>query len=159
MDTEDVAKAVEERRVWLLSQIEAAAPRFGVELVGEVMNTFDMRSAGALARRGDRDVWLRVVVEDRDYEPACRWNGNVEANAIRGVPKPRVLRWSDWTNTDGYLHGRRLRGEVMTLAPGSTVRASQRTGLEPEGGMTTVATMPLWSRSGVPPGREPYIVT
>lgn len=121
MDTEDVEKAVEERRVWLQGQLEAAAPRFGLELVGEVVNTYDMRSAGATAREGDHDVWLRVVVEDRDYEPACRWNGNVEANAIHGVPKPEVLRWSDWTNTDSYLNGRRLRGEVMTLAPGSTI--------------------------------------
>jgi hypothetical protein len=121
MDTEDVEQAVEERRVWLLGQLEAAAPRFGLELVGEVVNTYDMRSAGATARNGDREVWLRVVVEDPDYQPACRWNGNVEANAIRGVPKPEVLRWSDWTNTDSYLHGRRLRGEVMTLAPGSTI--------------------------------------
>ena len=34
--------------------------------------TFDMRSAGAPARGGDRAVWLRVVVEDPDYQPACR---------------------------------------------------------------------------------------
>lgn len=120
-DTEDVEQAVEERRIWLLSQLEAAAPRFGVDLVGEVVNTYDMRSAGAAARDGDRDVWLRVVVEDADYQPACRWTGNAEANAIHGVPKPEVLRWYDWTNTDRYLHGRRLRGEVMTLAPGSTI--------------------------------------
>ncbi|HEV7651975.1 MAG TPA: phosphotransferase [Actinophytocola sp.] len=118
-------QAVEERRVWLLGQLEAAAPRFGIELVGEVVNTYDMRSVGSTARDIDRDgghdVWLRVVVEDADYQPACRWTGNVEANAIHGVPKPKVLRWYDWTNTDRYLHGRRLRGEVMTLAPGSTI--------------------------------------
>lgn len=121
MDATDVEKAVEERRIWLWGQLDAAATRFGVELAGDVVNTYDMRSAGAVARDGDRDVWLRVVVEDPDYQPACRWNGNVEANAIRGVPKPTVLRWSDRTNTDRYLNGRRLRGEVMTLAPGSTI--------------------------------------
>lgn len=120
-DTEDAEKAVEQRRVWLLGQLEAAARRFGLELVGEVISTYDMRSAGAAAREGDRNVWLRVVVEDRDYEPACRWDGNIEANAIHGVPKPEVLRWSDWTSTGDYLNGRRLRGEVMTLAPGSTI--------------------------------------
>jgi hypothetical protein len=121
MDDEDIEKAVEERRVWLQSQLEAAAPRFGVELVGEVVNTYDMRSAGATAREGDHDVWLRVVVEVPSYQPACRWDGNVEANSIRSVPKPQVLRWSDWTNTGSYLEGRLLRGEVMTLAPGSTI--------------------------------------
>lgn len=121
MDTEDIEKAVEQRRVWLQRQLEAAAPRFGVELVGEAVNTYDMRSAGARAREADHDVWLRVVVEDRDYQPACRWDGNVEANSILGVPKPHVLRWADWTNTDSYLEGRQLRGEVMTLAAGSTI--------------------------------------
>lgn len=121
MDTEDTEKAVEERRIWLQGQLEAAAPRFGVELVGDIVNTYDMRSAGAMARDGANDVWMRVVVEDRDYQPACRWDGNVAANSIRDAPKPRVLRWSDWTNTDSYLAGRRLRGEVMTFAPGSTI--------------------------------------
>lgn len=38
-----------------------------------------------------------------------------------GVAKPEVLRWADWHHTDSYLAGRRLRGEVMTLAPGSTI--------------------------------------
>ena len=121
MDADEIEKAVEERRGWLQAQLEAAAPRFGVELTGEIVNTFDMRSAGAQARANDRDVWMRVVVESPSYLPACRWDGNVEANSIVGVPKPEVLRHEDWTNTDSYLNGRRLRGEVMTLAPGSTI--------------------------------------
>jgi hypothetical protein len=121
-DTDEVEKAVEQRRLWLLDQLDAAATRFGLELAGgEVVNTYDMRSAGTVARDGARDVWLRVVVEDPDYQPACRWDGNRTANAIRGVPKPEVLRWADWHHTDGYLAGRRLRGELMTLAPGHTL--------------------------------------
>ncbi|MGH3697482.1 MAG: hypothetical protein ACRDRX_26455 [Pseudonocardiaceae bacterium] len=121
MDADEIEQAVEQRRVWLQGQLDAAAARFGVELVGEVVNTFDMRSAGAPAREGERVVWLRVVVEDPDYQPACRWDGNVDANSIRGVPKPEVLRWADWHHCGSYLAGRRLRGEVMTLAPGSTI--------------------------------------
>lgn len=121
MDTDEIEQAVEQRRVWLQGQLDTAATRFGIELAGEAVNTFDMRSAGAPAREGGRAVWLRVVVEDPDYQPACRWDGNVEANSIRGVPKPEVLRWADWHHTDSYLAGRRLRGEVMTLAPGSTI--------------------------------------
>lgn len=124
MDIDEIEKAVEQRRVWLQGQLDAAAVRFGVELTGEAVNTFDMRSAGATARDGDQDVWLRVVVEDPDYQPACRWDGNVAASSIRDVPKPEVLRWADWHHADSYLAGRRLRGELMTLAPGSTIAPS-----------------------------------
>ncbi|MEV6242661.1 hypothetical protein [Lentzea sp. NPDC051838] len=121
MDAQEIEKAVEQRRVWLDKQLAAAAAALDVSVVGEPVNTFDMRSAGAVARSEGEDVWLRVVVEDADYEPVCRWDGNVTANSILGVAKPTVLRWHDWQNNNEYLSGRRLRGEAMTLAPGTTV--------------------------------------
>ncbi|GAA3561751.1 hypothetical protein GCM10022222_51920 [Amycolatopsis ultiminotia] len=124
MDAEDVEAAVEKRRIWLAKQLDTAATRLAVSVTGEPVNTYDMRSAGAVARDDGADVWLRVVVEDPDYEPASRWDGNAMANAIIGVAKPFVLRWIDWRHGDGYLRGRRLRGEVMTLAPGETVSTS-----------------------------------
>jgi hypothetical protein len=121
-DAEDIEKAVEERRVWLDKQLDVAATTLDVSVVGESVNTFDMRSAGVVAHdEDDGDVWLRVMVEDTDYEPVCRWDGNVAANSILGVAKPKVLRWHDWRHGDEYPRGGRLRGEVMTLAPGSTV--------------------------------------
>jgi len=81
-----------------------------------VINTYDMRSAGSKAWDDEKAVWLRVVLDDPLYQPACRWNGNVEANAIIGVPKPQVLRWADWQDDGPYRGGGcRLRGEVMTL--------------------------------------------
>lgn len=122
MDTEDIEKAVEERRVWLQGHLEIAADKFGVEPVGDVINTYDMRSAGARALDHDSEVWLRVVLDDPEYQPACRWEGNVEANVIRGVPKPQVLRWADWHDVSLYRGGGcRLRGEVMTLARGEVI--------------------------------------
>jgi len=121
MDALEIERAVERRRVWLHKQLGVAATALDVSVAGEPVNTFDMRSAGAVARDEGGDVWLRVVVEDADYEPVCRWDGNVAANSIRGVAKPTVLRWHDWQHNDEYLQGRRLRGEVMTLAPGTTV--------------------------------------
>lgn len=30
------------------------------------------------------------LFEDPDYQPACRWDGNVQANSIQGVLKPRA---------------------------------------------------------------------
>lgn len=116
MTDEEIEQAVEERRLWLLDQLAAAAARVDVEVLdGDVVNTYDMRSAGTVARDGDVDVWLRVVMEDPDYQPACRWDGNVASNAIKGVPKPDVLRWADWENRTDYRTGCRLRAEVMTL--------------------------------------------
>lgn len=116
MTDEEIEQAVEERRLWLLDQLTAAAERVDVVLLGgDVVNTYDMRSAGTVARDGDLEVWLRVVMEDPDYQPACRWDGNAAANAISGVPKPDVLRWVDWENRTPYRTGCRLRAEVMTL--------------------------------------------
>lgn len=103
--------------------METAAGKLVVSPVGRVVNTYDMRSAGTKARDDRTDVWLRVVFEDPDYQPACRWDGNVEANSIQGVPKPRVLWWTDWENDGDYKRGCRLRGEVMTLVPGTTIAA------------------------------------
>lgn len=116
-------QAVERRRLWLLDRLRTAATLLRVDLAEDVaaVNTYDMRSAGAVAEQQGQAVWLRVVVEDLDYQPACRWNGNLEANAIAGVPKPRVLNHTDWTAPGPYLTGRRLRGEVMTLSPGTTL--------------------------------------
>lgn len=122
LDAVEIEKAVEQRRVWLDSHLTKAAAHLRVIPRGPVVNTYDMRSAGTRALDDDfGEVWLRVVFEDPDYQPACRWEGNVEANAIHGVPKPRVLRWADWHNEDDYQLGCRLRGEVMTLATGTTI--------------------------------------
>lgn len=124
MDDEDVAKAVEERRAWLEGHLHHAAEHLGADLAGDkVVNTYDMRSAGSRATEQDgTEVWLRVVLSVPDYQPACRWDGNIDANAITGVPKPRVLRWADWHDTTNYRGGSMLlRGEVMTLAPGTVI--------------------------------------
>jgi hypothetical protein len=118
---DEIEKAIEEQRSWLAQQLAVAATKLDVEIQGDIINTYDVRSAGSRARDGDSDVWLRVVFENPVYQPACRWEGNVEANAIHGVPKPTVLRWQDWVNTESLRKGCRMRGEVMTLAPGTTI--------------------------------------
>jgi hypothetical protein len=118
---DEIEKAIEEQRSWLRQQLAVAATKLDVEVQGDIVHTYDVRSAGSRARDGDTDVWLRVVFENPVYQPACRWEGNVEANAISGVPKPTVVRWQDWTNTEPLRRGCRMRGEVMTLAPGATI--------------------------------------
>lgn len=121
MDDEDVEAAVEERRRWLAVELGDAAKCFSLALFGATVSTYDMRSAGRAAHTVDGEpVWLRVVLEDPDYQPHCRWDGNVSANAITGVPKPVVRRWRDW-DAGEYAPGRRVRAEVMDLAPGAAV--------------------------------------
>lgn len=122
IEDEEIEKAVEEQRVWLRRQLDVAAEKLDVKLIGdEIVNTYDVRSAGTRACSGESEVWLRVVFESPSYQPACRWDGNVEANALHGVPKPALLRWEDWENAESLRHGCRMRGEVMTLAPGKTI--------------------------------------
>ncbi|MGH3796678.1 MAG: hypothetical protein ACRDSP_17525 [Pseudonocardiaceae bacterium] len=122
MDAVEIEKAIEQRRIWLGRHLAEAAQQLNVTPRGPVVKTYDLRSAGVRALDDDHgEVWLRVVFEDPDYQPACRWDGNVEANTINGVPKPQVLRCADWHNQDDYRQGCRLRGEVMTLAPGTTI--------------------------------------
>lgn len=117
-----VTAAIEERRLWLHQHLVSAAGRFGVKLSGNVVNTYDMRSAGSRVWDGERTAWLRVVLDDPDYQPACQWDGNIAANAIAGVPKPQVLRWADWQDDSPYRGGGcRLRGEVMTFIDATAV--------------------------------------
>ena len=101
MDAVEVAYAVEERRVWLQHELEVAAERFQVALVGPAVNTYDLRSAGAEVADGGSAAWLRIVLEDVEYQPACRWD--------------------DWHDTGPAGRRWRLRGELMTLAPGRTL--------------------------------------
>ncbi|MGH3938534.1 MAG: hypothetical protein ACRDTG_07835 [Pseudonocardiaceae bacterium] len=72
-------------------------------------------------------------MDDPDYQPACRWDGNVAANALTGVPKPQVLRWADWRDDSPYRGGgSQLRGEVMTLIEEAAVTADGILRADPE---------------------------
>jgi hypothetical protein len=121
-NTDEIEQAVEQRRRWLDTQLAVSAGEFDLTVTGTVTNTYDLRSAGASAvDETGVPVWLRVVVEDPDYQPACRWDGNVEANAIRDVPKPVVLRWADRAVEGDDLPGHRVRTEIMTFIPAAAV--------------------------------------
>jgi hypothetical protein len=124
-DESAVEAAVEERRLWLHGHLVRAAEQFGLELLGDEVSTYDMRSVGSQAHDEHDVVWLRVVLDDPDYQPACRWEGNVEAAAIHGVPKPQILAWADWNDDGPYRGGGvRLRGEVMTFVTATAVAAN-----------------------------------
>jgi hypothetical protein len=119
---DEIERAVEQRRRWLDTQLAISAAEFDLTVTGAVVNTFDLRSAGAAAiDASGTAVWLRVVVEDPSYQPACRWDGNVEANAIHHVPKPAVVRWADRAVEAEHLPGHRLRTEIMDLVPAAAI--------------------------------------
>ncbi len=62
---------------------------------------------------------MRVVAEQREWAEGDFWTGNLDASAITGVTKPRVLRHWEWD-----AGASRLRAELMTLAAGRPCSAT-----------------------------------
>ncbi len=85
-----------ERVDFLTRHLLSAADKLGVTPIGVPTFTGEMRTVGIHAKDKTGDVWLRTIMDDPDAGQLCRWDGNVEANAIQGVPKPEVIRWADW---------------------------------------------------------------
>ena len=100
------------------ANLARATERFGLTVTGDPHWGWCLRSISAPAE-GDRygACWLRVGSEQTRSltDMGEFWNGNTEANAIIGVPKPVVLDQIQWDAPDQL---RRVRAEVMTLLPG-----------------------------------------
>ncbi|MBV9010597.1 MAG: hypothetical protein JO272_00875 [Pseudonocardiales bacterium] len=110
-----------ERAGFLTRHLHIAASRLDVTPIGDLTFTGETRTVGIHAQDKTGDVWLRTIIDDPDARRICRWEGNVESNAIHGVPKPEVIRWADWHDPDWHGAGIRLRGEVMTYVPDKPV--------------------------------------
>ncbi len=96
--------------------LQWAADQFDVRPVGGVVHTSRHHSVGRQVRAGEEDAWLRVVYEDPEWGIGNYLEGTVSANSIQGVPKPCVTHWKEWAD-----NGRRLRGELSTFIPDSTL--------------------------------------
>lgn len=96
-----------------------AVDQFNVRPVGDVVHTNRYHSVGTRVLAGGDDAWLRVVFEDPEWGVGNYLESNVSANEIEGVPKPCISRWKEWDD-----NGRRLRGEVGTFVPDSTLSSS-----------------------------------
>ncbi|MGQ0777209.1 MAG: aminoglycoside phosphotransferase [Pseudonocardiales bacterium] len=107
------------RREWMEGHLRWAAGQFNVSFAGKVVHTSRYHSVGVRVRIGEDDAWLRVVYEDPEWGIGNYLESNVSANDIQGVPKPSVTRWKEWEDT-----GRRLRGELSTFVPDSTLSNS-----------------------------------
>jgi hypothetical protein len=100
-------------RQWMRTNLDRAAVHFGVTVNSEPAFGWVDRSIGAHASKAGESYWLRVVSEDKKWIGGDFWTGNLDANAIAGISKPRVLdmfEWDEW---------RQQRAELMTLVPGT----------------------------------------
>jgi hypothetical protein len=113
-----VADADREWTNWLVGLLKAAAARFDVHLVDQPAPGLRGRTIGAHATDGLGDWWVRVVTELAGWGYGPAWTGNADANQIAGVPHPRVENCAEWDEPEA---GRRVRAELLTLAPGSTI--------------------------------------
>jgi len=96
-----------------------ACEHFDLTVTGSPSFGWRLRSIGAPTTGPDGACWLRVVSEEPQWAQGHGWTGNLDANSITGVSKPRVLDVLDvfeWPEGDW----RNQRAEVMTLVPGST---------------------------------------
>ncbi|MPZ66451.1 MAG: aminoglycoside phosphotransferase [Pseudonocardiaceae bacterium] len=92
-----------------------AADHFGLAVVDEPVFGWRLRSIGANTAGSQGGRWLRVVSEEPRWAMGYAWTGNLDANVVVDVAKPRVLDVFEWPEGDW----RQQRAEVMTLIPGA----------------------------------------
>jgi len=105
---------------WLDELADTAAATLQVELVGRPVPGLQGRTIGAQVRGSETDQWLRVVTEPPGWGFGALWTGNFDANQVTSVPHPKVHEVKEW---DDSPTGRRVRAELMGLAPGSAIAA------------------------------------
>ncbi|SFR29200.1 hypothetical protein SAMN04488564_117124 [Lentzea waywayandensis] len=109
----DLSEADAQFRQWMHENLSHAADYFGLTVAGQVRLGWLDRSISAPVRASGRQLWLRVVSEDKQWIGGDFWTGNLDANVFNTLSKPQVLdvyEWEEW---------RQQRAELMTLAPGS----------------------------------------
>ncbi len=102
-------------RNFMRHNIARAADSLDVAVTGATIFGWRLRSIGAPATGRYGACWLRVVSEEPQWAQGYAWTGNLDANSIADVAKPRVLDVFEWSERDW----RDQRAEVMTLVPGA----------------------------------------
>jgi hypothetical protein len=97
-----------------------AADHFRLTITGMPSFGWRLRSISAPAVGSAGECWLRVVSEEPQWAQGDGWTGNVDANLITGLSKPRVLDVHEWPEGDW----RAQRAEVMTRAVGEPCSAT-----------------------------------
>ncbi|MGW1680569.1 phosphotransferase [Saccharopolyspora sp. NPDC002376] len=110
----EVAEADRQFAEWMRSNLARAADRFGVQVDGEPVFGWRLRSISAPANSPHGRRWLRVVSEQIQWAQGDWWTGNTDANAITGIRKPHVLDSAEWEIPEV----RRQRAELMSYVSG-----------------------------------------
>ena len=103
---------------WLCDLVKPAADALGVGVVGDTVRGLGDRSVGCRVTAADAQFWMRVITEPVQWAGGPAWTGNTDANTITSVAKPVVLDVAEWDES-----GRRVRAELMTLAPATQISA------------------------------------
>lgn len=114
----DTSAADARFRAWMRDNLDHAANHFGLTVAGEPSMGWRDRSISAAVSTGSRDLWLRVVSENKEWIGGDFWTGNTDADVFTTLSKPRVVdvyEWADW---------RQLRAEVLTLVEGEPCSAT-----------------------------------
>ena len=119
MDT-DIDRANVRFREWMRTLLAQAAEHFSLTLLSDPTFGWRDRSIGSRVRGFDGERWLRVVTSHSMWANGEFWTGNLDASAIHGVLKPRVLQVHEWAEEP-----RNIRAELMTLVPGRTCSDTQ----------------------------------
>lgn len=125
----DIEEADRRFRAWMRKNLQQAAHHFGLTIAGEPTFGWLLRSIGAPADGAQGRVWLRVLSERPEWAHGNAWTGNADANALHGLPKPRLLDVHEWAEGDW----RRQHAEILTLLPGTPCAstADAHPGLDP----------------------------
>src|SRR5262245_52843967 len=124
MTVPDVAEADRRFRLWMRQNLDRAAVHFGLTLTAEPVFGWLDRSIGAFADGPFGRCRLRVVSERPQWAYGRAWTGNVDANTLTDLPKPRVLAVHEWAEGDW----RRQRAEVLTHLPGTPLSPTDAAG-------------------------------
>jgi hypothetical protein len=97
---------------WMRENLDLAAAHFDLEIAGQPVFGWRLRSVSARTNGSQGVCWLRVVSQEPQWAQGNHWTGTLDSNAIVDVSKPRVLDIFEWAD------GRQQRAEVMTFMPG-----------------------------------------
>ncbi|SHF02704.1 hypothetical protein SAMN05444392_106132 [Seinonella peptonophila] len=107
-------------QAFMLKQLTKAAVHFDVSLKGKLVYGWRDRTIGSEVWKSRQAYWLRLVSESIHWVNKEWWESNITADAIQGIPKPRVLELYRWREDDICYQAElmeRATGKVCSSTP------------------------------------------